>query len=51
MAGLDEALRVLPLGESEWAAFADPDYESVNAMFGGWTNGIALNAVLAERRC
>ena len=45
MAGLDEALRVLPLGESEWAAFADPDYESVNAMFGGWTNGIALNAV------
>jgi acyl-CoA thioesterase len=45
VAGLDEALKVVPLGDNEWGAFADPGYESVNAMFGGWTNAVALNAV------
>jgi acyl-CoA thioesterase len=46
VARLDEALQVVPLGNNEWGAFADPAYESVNAMFGGWTNAVALNAVL-----
>jgi acyl-CoA thioesterase len=45
VARLDEALQVVPLGNNEWGAFADPAYESINAMFGGWTNAIALNAV------
>lgn len=45
MADLDEALKVGLIGSNEWRAFADPDYEAINAMFGGWTSAVALNAV------
>jgi acyl-CoA thioesterase len=29
-----------------WTAFADPRYESANAMFGGWTTAVMLRAVV-----
>jgi acyl-CoA thioesterase len=45
---LDEALALDPLGENRWAAHADPDHESINAMFGGWTAAVSLAAVLAS---
>src|SRR5579864_671032 len=43
---LDEALALRAAGSGSWLAFADPRYESINAMFGGWTAAIALHAVL-----
>jgi acyl-CoA thioesterase len=44
MSDLAEALTLRHDGKS-WIAFADPRYESINAMFGGWTTAIALRAV------
>jgi acyl-CoA thioesterase len=43
---LDHALTLRPDGPDRWRAFADPDHESISAMFGGWTAAIALGAVL-----
>ena len=45
MSELDEALSLRPSSDGGWFAFADPRYESANAMFGGWTAAIALHAV------
>jgi acyl-CoA thioesterase len=45
MTDLEEALTVVAGGDGEWSAFADPRYESLNAMFGGWTTAIALRTV------
>jgi acyl-CoA thioesterase len=42
---LEEAL-TLRASEQGWTAFADPRYESMTAMFGGWTAAIALRATL-----
>jgi acyl-CoA thioesterase len=44
---LDEALTLRRV-EGHWLAHADPRYESINAMFGGWTAAVALGAVLAD---
>ncbi len=48
MGSLDEALTLDPLGANRWRAHADPDHESINAMFGGWTAAVSLAAVLAS---
>mgnify|MGYP002632381802 CR=1 FL=1 len=45
MSDLEEAL-TLRSGDEGSTAFADPRYESINAMFGGWTTAIALRATL-----
>jgi acyl-CoA thioesterase len=47
MTGLAEALAIRPKSETEWLALADPGYEARNAMFGGWTAAVVLNAVVA----
>jgi acyl-CoA thioesterase len=41
----DRALRLEPGGPGIWNATADPNYESINGMFGGWTTAVALRAV------
>jgi acyl-CoA thioesterase len=41
-----EAALALRTGDTGWTAFADPRYESINAMFGGWTAAIALAGTL-----
>lgn len=48
MGSLDEALALEPAGQHRWKAYADPDHESINAMFGGWTSAVALAAVVAS---
>lgn len=47
MSALEEAL-TLRADEDGWTAFADPRYESMTAMFGGWTTAVALRATLAS---
>jgi acyl-CoA thioesterase len=42
---LEDAL-TLKRGDGYWEVFADPRYESANAMFGGWTTAVALRAVI-----
>jgi acyl-CoA thioesterase len=42
---LEEALRLEPTGEA-WVANADPRYESINGMFGGWTAAVLLLATM-----
>lgn len=44
MPDLEAALSV-QRGDGFWQAFADPRYESLNAMFGGWTAAVALRSV------
>jgi acyl-CoA thioesterase len=44
MSDLEDALS-LQRSDGCWKAFADPRYESANAMFGGWTTAVALRAV------
>ena len=46
MSDLDEALALRPTSGGNWLAFADPRYESINAMFGGWTAAILLRAAM-----
>ena len=45
---MSELANALSLGRGDgcWTADADPRYESLNAMFGGWTTALALRAVL-----
>ena len=52
MGSLDEALSLRPTGPTRWLAYADPDHESITGMFGGWTAGVTLGAVMrsAARR-
>ena len=46
MPELDGALALRAHGPGRWLAYADPDHESITAMFGGWTAAIALGAVV-----
>lgn len=48
MGALDDALALEAVGPNRWKAYADPDHESINAMFGGWTSAVSLAAVLAS---
>ena len=43
---LEKALNLGKPAEGLWSAHADPNYESANGMFGGWTTAVALGAVL-----
>ena len=45
---LEQALKLSRSGEEVWTAHADPNYESMNGMFGGWTAAVALRAVCDE---
>jgi acyl-CoA thioesterase len=45
MSELEDALTVRPAAAG-WAAYADPKFESINAMFGGWTTAVSLRAVM-----
>lgn len=45
---LDRSLRLEPAGGGAWKAVADPNYESSNGMFGGWTTAMALRAVTSS---
>ena len=42
---LEQALELRGSGDGTWIAHADPHYESMNGMFGGWTAAVALRAV------
>jgi acyl-CoA thioesterase len=42
---LERALALNRLDDRHWSVVADPDHESVNAMYGGWTVGVMLGAV------
>ena len=46
MGSIADALALRPDGANRWLAFADPDHESITAMFGGWTAGVALGSVV-----
>jgi acyl-CoA thioesterase len=46
MGTLDDALMLRSDGPGRWLAHADPEHESINAMFGGWTAAIALGSVI-----
>ena len=46
MSELEEALTITPSGDHTWTAFADPRREATNGMYGGWTAGVLLRAVL-----
>ncbi len=45
---LESALALSRSSAGTWSAHADPNYESVNGMFGGWTAAMLLRAVCAE---
>ena len=45
---LEQALQLGGSGDGVWAAFADPNYEAMNGMFGGWTAAVLLRAVCDE---
>jgi acyl-CoA thioesterase len=45
---LVSALALRRSGEGISTAYADPNYESMNGMFGGWTAAVALRAVCDE---
>lgn len=42
---LERALALNRVDDRHWSVVADPDHESVNAMYGGWTVGVMLGAV------
>ena len=48
MGSLDDAVTLRPTGPDVWAGYADPDHESLNGMFGGWTAAVSLAAVIAS---
>ena len=50
MGSLDDAVTLKPAGSGRWKAYADPDHESMNGMFGGWTSAVSLAAVIASGR-
>jgi acyl-CoA thioesterase len=43
---LAEALALASTGDGSWVANADPRYESINGMFGGWTAAVLLLATM-----
>lgn len=47
MSDLAEALTLRP-GDGCWTALADPRYESINSMFGGWTVAVCLLAAVQQ---
>lgn len=47
MSDLEEAIALTATGDGQWCAYADPRYESISGMFGGWTAAVVLRAALA----
>src|SRR5690242_16196557 len=45
---LEEALVLGPASDGSWSAFADPRYESLNGMFGGWIAAMLLHAAMKQ---
>jgi len=45
---LEHALKLSRSDGGVWTAHADPNYESMNGMFGGWTGAVALREVCIE---
>jgi acyl-CoA thioesterase len=45
MGDLDEALMLRPTDDGHWVAKPDLRYQSLNAVFGGWTAAVALRGV------
>jgi acyl-CoA thioesterase len=45
MGDLEGALTLNRVDDRHWTVVADPDHESVNAMYGGWTVAVLLRAV------
>ena len=43
---LEQALTISASGDHTWTAFADPQYEATNGMYGGWTAAVLLRGVL-----
>ncbi len=39
---LERAFELTRLTDALWSALADPNYESANGIFGGWTAAVAL---------
>ena len=48
MGSLDDAVRLEAAGPDVWTSYADPDHESINGMFGGWTAAVSVAAVIAS---
>ena len=46
MATIGDSLALRPDGDGRWMAHAQPDHQSITGMFGGWTAGVLLNAVM-----
>ena len=46
MSTIGDALTLRPEGDGRWLAHADPDHQSITGMFGGWTAGVLLGAVI-----
>ena len=46
MSTIAESLTLRPDGDGRWLAHADPDHQSITGMFGGWTTGVLLGAVM-----
>ena len=45
---LEHAVKLSRSDGGVWTAHSDPNYESMNGMFGGWTAAVALRAVCDE---
>jgi acyl-CoA thioesterase len=50
VADLTEALELHRTCEGKWSVHADPRYEAVAGMFGGWTTAVVLRAVVDDAR-
>lgn len=50
MQTLEDSLALHSTGEGTWRAFADPQNEAGNGMFGGWTAALLLKSVLVDPR-
>jgi acyl-coenzyme A thioesterase PaaI-like protein len=46
ISALEEALTLVPADAGTWTANADPRFESINGMFGGWAAAVLLRATL-----
>ncbi len=50
MSTLEEAFTLQSVGLGEWKGYAHPGYEATSGMFGGWTAGVLLKAIIDDAR-
>jgi acyl-CoA thioesterase len=48
MSQFDDALALRKTEEGLWSGFADPRYEAMTGMYGGWTAAVLLRAVMLQ---